>query len=121
MRIVDRAAFLALPAGTVFSKYSPCIFGELLIKGDSLPFLYGSGPGDFTYTSIADAVDFSDTFDFLETTQAAEAGKEVAMDFYCYSRDGLYDDEHFAVWSREDVKGLIGRLQQALEFSRAET
>lgn len=35
MRIVDRKTFLAMPIGTVFSKYEPCVFGNLCIKGET--------------------------------------------------------------------------------------
>jgi len=42
MRIVDLKEFRALPPGTVFMKYEPCVFERLSVKGKTLEadFLY---------------------------------------------------------------------------------
>lgn len=38
-------------------------------------------------------------------------GEDLAMDFDCLGRDGLFDrNQLFAVWSADDVRGLIARL-----------
>jgi len=115
MKIVNRPTFLKSPAGTLYSKWEPCIFGELLIKGDTLP-----NGNDWFYQSIADAFehlghDFSDKL-FV----AAETGESLRMDFACEGRDGCFesDEQMFAVWEPADVQGLIERLQVALQVSR---
>lgn len=42
-------------------------------------------------------------------------GKPFALHFRTFCRDGEFDpDQLFAVWERDDVAGLIARLQQAL-------
>ena len=108
MKIVNLDAFLALPAGTVFSKYEPCVFGDLMIKGASI-----EGTKDFFHQQIADAIeaDGSDAF-FAFLDEAEHGGRELAMDFDCQSRDGLFESKQlFAVWSRDDVLALIARLQ----------
>ena len=112
MKIVDRKTFIAMPPGTVFSKYEPCVFGDLLIKGDSLP-------NDFCYQQIADAIDCSGSGDYEDKLfLSQETGSSLEMDFDCQGRDGCFDEgQLFAVWERGDVKALILRFQQAVEDS----
>lgn len=109
MRIVDRKTFLAMPAGTVFAKYEPCVFGEMLIKGESLP-------DDFCYQSIVDAIECTSDRDAMEALfQAEHTGMSIPMDFDCQGRDGCFDqDQLFAVFESADVVKLIERLRQAL-------
>jgi hypothetical protein len=109
MKIVDRKTFLAMPEGTVFSKYEPCIFSELKIKGANC------GEDDFLVQEIADAVRMEDgesSFDMF--TRVNDLRESVPMDLYCEGRDGLFDqDQLFAVWEDGDVAALISRLQHA--------
>lgn len=114
MKIVNRAEFLALPAGTVFSKYSPQNFGDLAIKGNSWP-----DSGDFLYQDIACSIDASSSVDFGNKLEdAEEQGASIPMDFERLSRDGLFDDDQlFAVFERADVEALVVRLQSALDDS----
>ena len=111
MRIVNRKTFLALPANTLFSKYEPCYFGELQIKGETTEF------NDFLTQDIADAIEGcpSRHGDILE--DSADKGTSFSMDFECCGRDGCYydDDQLFAVWEQADVEGLIIRLIQCLD------
>lgn len=111
MKIVDRKTFLNMPVGTVYSKYRPIIFGDLMIKGESIPY------NDFLCQQISDAVGCEGSSDFCEKLTAAEKnGVSVDMDFDCQGRDGMFDDNQlFAVWSIEDVEKLVMRLQTAIE------
>jgi hypothetical protein len=112
MKIVKRPAFLKLPPGTVYSKYEPCVFGELQIKGDTLP-----NGNDWFYQDIAEAVDSSDSGERVtQLFEAEETGKSITMDFDCQGRDGCFesDEQMFAVWERADVEALIARLQATL-------
>lgn len=112
MKIINRTAFLAMPDGTVFSKYEPCVFGELLIKGKSLD----GGSGDFCYQSIVDAIASTGSGDFGDKLfDAEENGTSLPMDFDCQGRDGTFEmDQLFAVFEPRDVRQLIERLEQAL-------
>lgn len=115
MRFVNRQTFLALPAGTVFSKYRPKCFQEMQIKAETC------GSNDFWSTRVGDALAWGGTDEFIEITDRAEAGESVAMDFYIQDRDGLYDaDQIFAVFERADVEALIERLKAALVDSTSE-
>lgn len=114
MKIVDRKTFLAMPAGTVFAKYQPVIFGELTIKGHSV----GPEPVDYYEQRLieVDANDLGGMVDRLDLSQ--QTGYSVPLDFYCSGRDGLFDeDQLFAVFEPHDVEALILRLQQALRDS----
>lgn len=109
MKIVDRATFLALPAGTVYAKWSPLIIGEICIKVGNC-----QGFDDWVYQSL----DMLDGDVPVDSLMALDEGKEVAVDMDCTERDGLYEPEQrFAVWSPEDVEALIKRLLKA--FSSA--
>lgn len=97
-------------SGTLFSKYEPCCFGGLAIKGESTEH------GDFFVQEIAGAVAFDSTEDFVDTlTIAVKTGERFDMDFETEARDGLFDaDQLFAVWDRNDVEALIERLQRTI-------
>lgn len=109
MRIVKRAEFLAMPPQTLFSKYRPCVFDDLMIKGET----WGN---DFLYQQIIDAVKARDSGEFADILfKSAEDGSSFELDFDCQGRDGMFDaDQLFAVWERKDVEALITRLQTVL-------
>jgi hypothetical protein len=111
VKIVDRAAFLAMPKGTVYAKYTPSYFNDLAIKDDTL-----TGGTDWFYQDIIGSIYCNDTGDFCDQLDASQVdGLSVRMDFEALGRDGLFEkDQLFAVWEPEDVRGLIGRLERAL-------
>jgi hypothetical protein len=109
MRIVDRATFLAQPAGTLFAKYQPHSFGELAIKGDTVH-------ADFYVQELLpwpiDCHDSGQYFDWLETIDRGETSRP--LDYDIEARDGLFDeDQRFAILDHGDVEALIARLQKA--------
>ena len=108
MKIVDRKTFLSLPVGALFSDYEPCIFGELLIKGESWS-------EDYFTQKLSSAISCSSSDEFGKILEhARETGASVAMDFSCEARDGCFnEDQLYAVWERGDVEALIQRLQLA--------
>lgn len=111
MRILDRAAFLALPAGTVFAKYQPAHLAEPAIKGETVADV------DFVVQPLDPwflGADSSDAYiDILFAMQGGQPSPPV--DYDCDARDGLFDQEQlFAVWDRADLEALIARLQRAL-------
>lgn len=119
MRIVDREDFLAMPAGTVFSKYEPCIFGNLEIRGESNANSQGVLI-DCWSQDLAGALQADTTEEFEEACDHAAAGKSVQMDLESQGRDGLYDrDQLFAAWEPDDVRALIQRLRRALIEAQA--
>jgi hypothetical protein len=122
MRIVDRKTFLTLPAGTVFAKHravdgvrpeqSLC-FDEVAIKGDTVAGV------DFVVQDLFPMPeDCNDSSEWSDAIGAAFDGVETApLDFECSARDGLFDqDQLFAVFSLEDQRRLVARLQAALDM-----
>lgn len=110
MKIVDRKTFLALPSDTVYSKYAPCLFGELCIKGDTWD-------NDFTYQNIVGSIECNSDSEFFDLLAMASENQAVdlKMDFDCMERDALYDaDQLFAVWDDADVAALIERLKMCV-------
>lgn len=117
MRIVDRKTFLALPAGTVYAKYEPCVFEELEIKdarrGTDDWYAQGLIP---SFETDKSSLDWADTL-----FRIAAGEQSPPFDFDRPTDDGCYDDDQlFAVFDRADVEGLIARLQRALAEGYAE-
>jgi hypothetical protein len=122
MRVVNRKTFLALPAGTIYTKIgnetgdtSHYYFGEVRIKddlrGDSDWYSVGFVDG---FTTAHDSGEWADCMDLLYE------GGEAELDFDTVGSDGLYDEgQLFAVFSDDEVRRLIERLQQARK--RAQT
>jgi len=106
MKIVDRKTFMALPENTLFSKWEPCVFGELTIKGESWEH-------DFLTQDITSAVKCNGSDEFGDLCdQAASTRVSIALDLHCMGRDGCFDENQlFAVWEAQDVVALIERLR----------
>lgn len=113
MRIVDRATFLALPPGTIYAKFNPCVIeapaikwatmGADFVTQDLVPSFEGCTNGEDEFAVILAMVD--------------EGQESPPVDYDCAGRDGLFDrDQLFAVWSAEDAKRLIATLQNAVDL-----
>lgn len=121
MRIVNRATFLNMPAGTVYSTFEPLLFGPLAIKGDTR-WHDGNDPArtDFLHQDInaplALPPGVESSGHWLDVTDTSlTTGSSIPMDFDSTSRDGMFEaDCLFAVWEPQDVRALILRLHQAL-------
>lgn len=111
MRIVNLDEFLRMPAGTLFSKYAPCYMEGLQIKIQNI------GDRDFVTQEMMMPVKSQDSSEMTSLLHQAQAtGSSVPLDFFEWtSRDGCFvEDQLFAVWERQDVAALIGRLTLAL-------
>lgn len=105
-----------MPENTIFSKYHPCVFDELLIKGESYMPREPDDAGDFLEQQIVSSIDSQSSDQFMGLLEIArETGISLRMDFNTEGRDGLFDKEQlFAVWEKEDVRALIERLSRCL-------
>ena len=115
MRIIDRQSFLSLPAGTVFAKFEPHVFGDLAIKGDTV----GS---DFEIQALIPpfegCVDDMAYYEALDLVVAG--GQSPPLDYGSGRRDRRANKgQLFAVWDHTDVVALIDRLAAALQTSVA--
>ena len=115
MRIIDRSAFLALPAGTVFAKYEPHFFAPLTIKQAT------DGADFYVQDLIPEFVGNESEEDWTGSLDAIEDGEpSPTLDYDLIGLDGLLDrDQLFAVFEPRDVEALIARLQTALVESGA--
>jgi hypothetical protein len=110
MKIVDLAEFLKQPEGTVFSKYEPCVFGDICVKGKS-------HENDFYYQPLNGAIKADSITNFYDNLAYIEVNKtEIELDFNhpFIERTFNKDEQRFAVWSKEDVLQLAKRLELAL-------
>jgi hypothetical protein len=111
MKIVDRKTFLALSPNTVFSKYEPCVFDPIAIKLDTLE----GGNDFFVNDSLHDGIECQSCDDEQYKLDAAQQGMSIPLTFNIIGRDGFYDeDQLFAVWEPDDIRGLIARLTECL-------
>ena len=116
MKIVNRETFLALPAGTLYATYQPCIFGDLMIKDESVEDASGK-PIDFWKQELIPWFETSrDSGAWIDALTSIEAGgQSPVFDFDYPSRDGLFEESQlFAVFEKRDVEALLARLNQAL-------
>jgi len=108
MRIVTLEAFRKLPVGTLFMKYTPCVFEDLCAKGETWE-------QDWLYENITHSIGATDAGDLYEKCHAAEKenGASLNIDFDCAERDGLFEaDQSFAVYETADIEGLIDKLNR---------
>jgi hypothetical protein len=114
VKIVDLPTFLSLPAGTIYAKYEPCIFGDLHIKDESVA---AGEVGTWWYQDLIPWFTTStDSLSYLDALDKVQAGEpSPQLDYSSTSKDGLYEkDQLFAVFERRDVEALIERMQSAL-------
>lgn len=98
MKILNRKDFLAMPSGTVYSRFEPIVASGLEIKLDSLD-------DDWFYLSFIGAVECEG--DDTDSFYAMIDGKELNIQPF-QIRDGGFDEkEQFLVYSDEDVNAIV--------------
>jgi len=110
MRIVDLETFRKMPEGLVYSKYTPSYFEGLMIKG-------ATWESDFLYQDLVGNVKNIGDFDLFDKLGQMRMDSNVGfpLDFNCMGRDGLFEEKQlYAIYEKEDIEGLIKRLQEAL-------
>lgn len=109
MKIVNKEQFLKLPAGTLYSRYAPCIVEGLERKQETI------STNDWFFDSFIGNIKCSSSDEFVKQCDIAATGIDVPLDYGTYGaeRDGLYDEhELFAVYSSNDIYQLIEALKQ---------
>lgn len=109
MRVVDRAGFLALPAGTVYAKIpQKWIVGDICVKAGNC------GDNDWFYESF-DWVDAGDSNEAVRRLdEMADSGASYPVQKGA-GRDGLFDpDDLFLIYEPDDVAYIAGRLTGAI-------
>jgi hypothetical protein len=114
MRAVDRKTFLELPGDVLFQQYYKLReLGKLEIRcGQYSDYDFVSLP----LNGLVEG-DFLDVADKLEKSLSDDSS--IELDFENTYRSGFVEDhEHFAVWEARDVKKLIKRLQEVINYER---
>ena len=108
MKIINRKEFLKLPAGVIYSKFEPCIFGDIRIKGDT-------SYNDWYYQDLL-MIDANDSGEWSEIVHSAmNEGENIPLNLHYEGRDGYYDeDQLFAVFENKDAIQLVHRLIETL-------
>lgn len=91
MKIVNFYELCAMPKGTIFAEWTPCVVGELQRLDD---IIYGDDgkPTDYFYCDVAAFMPNGD-------------GPCVSS---CGGRWGAFDyDEKYLVWEKEDVERMV--------------
>lgn len=110
MRIVNRAEFLKMPAGTIYCKGMPWVFDGICIKDESLS-------NDWYYLNPAwvSAHDSGEAFERLD--EMLKLGKSYPME-NAIGRDGLFDTNAiFLIFERSDLEMLRGFINRAIAKS----
>jgi len=112
MRIVTRSELMAMPAGTLFCQWEPCVFGDLAIKGETC----GT---DFYVQHFPQVVWDGRKFeDYSDALYALDGGQSMPLDLDCEGREGFFDDTmRYAVMERDDVIALRNRLDASLRLA----
>lgn len=99
MRLVTKQQLLAMPCGTIFRGFEPCVW-----RGDWSRFLEPCGDNDFIYCDIgpsivSDGCDPSRNFDHLVISDDET------------SRDGCYDaSDTYVVLEQADLEAFAAQL-----------
>jgi hypothetical protein len=111
MKIVNKKEFYALPEGTLYSDYEPCIFTSLKVKQSTL--FDGKKPIDFIYESLIGNIEANSSDHFVDMLDDSENNKSsLPMDFECGKRDGLFEEEQlFAIYEKKDLEDFIQKLE----------
>jgi hypothetical protein len=118
MKIVNKKEFYKLPIGTVYADFEPNIFTSLKIKLENC-FDNKGIPFDYFYRDLLVNVKANSSNEFHDILDSAIADKtSFALDFELIERDGCYDEnELFAIYESEDLKGFISQLSNSLSGS----
>lgn len=116
MRIVDRAAFMALPAGTLFAKIpEPIVIRGLHVKGDTITAQDGRAI-DWADLDLAQWRSH-DTGEWVERFEMLTEGVSFPMED-AYGRDGMFSDgDQFLIYERADLLNLRAIIDAALDIA----
>lgn len=116
MRIVDHKTFLAMPAGTIFSKAEGIDFDSLQVKGDTRG-------GDFTSLDIIGNYEFDDMDELVDRYEAmAKHGASVPFAPHAMVGDGCFDEKQmFLIYEPDDLRVIRALIDQAIAVTEIDT
>jgi hypothetical protein len=118
VRIVTREQLMAEPIGTLYCHYEPRVFGQILIKGETLWPEEEGYSGDWYEQQLVELGDSREMDEKL--TSAEDHGKPFDLEFDLPCRDGEFDhDQLYAIFEEKDHQELLNRLFQAYKDAYA--
>jgi len=114
MRVITAKQLEQEPYGTVYSNFTPNVFGELAVKSEQ------RGHGTESWWAVYVTPFFENDGDMvgeIDNKSTLVLGKEVIMSTTC-TDDASYnydEDSLFAVFNNREVRDMISVLENALE------
>lgn len=106
---------MAMPPGTVYAEWQPCMIGHICIKDDTTA---DSNGRHIDWLTTTFGQEFTDPT-FEQTCDRLEAGEDVTLDPDCYGREGSFAfDQLYVVWSKADLTVMVKQLQTALDWHK---
>ncbi len=106
MRIVNLTEFRTLPEYTLYSKFTPDVFGDIETKYETWEF-------DFLCANLIDFQGSTSSDEYSRLLDSCVAGKSIDLDFEHAGRDGMFDKEQlFAIFENKDIDALIEHLKK---------
>jgi len=104
MRILNRKQFLAMPSGTIYSRYEPIVSRDLEVKRDTL-----DNGDDWFYVSFIGSPECENEAGDVEAYEKMLT-EDVPIEPY-QIRDGAFEqDEMFLVYTEADVSVILGLI-----------
>lgn len=118
MRLLTRNDFLKEPIGILFSIYQLANFSGLKIK-----YATNEHTNNFYYMELIGNIKNDSSEDLFNSIFKAENGGSLELDFDSLDLDDAQDSSNmYAVYDIEDIKGLIGILNESLsEYNNKNT
>lgn len=110
MKFVTHETLLAMPAGTVYATYEPCIFGELRIKEDVV------GSSTWYYQDMIPWFEGTkDSGAWIDTLDAIKRGEgHPPLDYDFVTKQDISEATGYMAFERADLESLVSRFQRAL-------
>lgn len=109
MRIVDRATFLRMPAGTIYSFTKPAYVDGFMLKDETWWYDIGpDSPHDWLYLDLVGNFNHDDFAGNSDGYFAMdEQGVSLPFDEAGYGRDGMYDRaQRFLIYDADDLRKI---------------
>lgn len=113
MKLYNRKDFLALPPGTIYSKWSESDLMEGLFCKTSTQFDYQN---DWVEQDLISEAGFPNGIDdgwaaFQHQIKLRDSFQDFRTDLDCGGRDGVFDEDlKVVVWDKSDIKKLVDYL-----------
>lgn len=105
MKIISKEEFLKLPAGVMYMEYESSAFSGLRLKGETWTH-------DYIELDLFQSVGYCDTDSEMLNLfgRMVETGESQDIDFEMYGRNGMYEDNMYAIIEQKDLDDFLKHL-----------